>query len=316
MDSENPRGGADGLPEEERPERPRPTIREPRVSDLPYVRGILEEWIRDSVTGEVIPAEVTEVLLEVEQGIEESDGQWYLVAEDDRGDIVGLMGLQAPDIPMRRQAVTTRPAELINAYVANGKQRSGVGSELVQRLEKLAVNSGATEVIVNSGPRYAHTGWLFWTRMYGEPAGELEDYYGPGAHAKVWRKSLMVERPSYIPPAERAVTTEQLTREAFAKLKAGVVDREYHELVHELTGHNQTPAEVEGALLRAGADLLRNPADTRRRDDALAYATLRLTGGVELRPIGKEIIEHCEGLTDDAYVREQLDMLLLTARGH
>jgi GNAT superfamily N-acetyltransferase len=85
---------------------------------------------------------------------------------------------------------TDRPVEFLNAYVDPERRNKGIGRALAGRLEEIALQAGHTEIIVNSGPRYKDSGWIFWTRLYGEPITTQKDYYGPGADAKIWRKLL------------------------------------------------------------------------------------------------------------------------------
>lgn len=88
-----------------------------------------------------------------------------------------MMGLQTPGETMKSFAVTDNPAEIINAYVAYDQRGMGTGRSLVKHLEELASQKGYKEVILNSGPRYMRSGWPFWRRIYGEPAGVAKNFY-------------------------------------------------------------------------------------------------------------------------------------------
>ncbi len=165
-------------------------IRSVQASDVPALRPILEQWIRHPETEALLEEEVVDVLGSVEESIKDANGRKYVVAEDTDGSVVGMMGLDTPGQAMRALAASENPAELINAYISPAARGAGVGKALVTQLEGIARTSGKTELLVNSGPRYRETGWGFWTKMFGEPASALVDYYGPGYDAMVWRKPL------------------------------------------------------------------------------------------------------------------------------
>lgn len=115
----------------------------------------------------------------------------YLVAVTSDGEIVGLVGMRPPGPEMLAFAVTEKPAEMINAYVdPRHRKGGGIGSFLVQELERLARAGGFTEMILNSGPRYRQSGWEFFDRMGYQRRGLTLNLYGKGLHAPVWSKVL------------------------------------------------------------------------------------------------------------------------------
>ena len=121
---------------------------------------------------------------------EKETGRTYLVAENQTGEVVGVIGFTSPEARMYRFKLTARPVELVNAYVKQDERGGGVGRALVAELEKRAKDQDYTEVLLNSGPRYKGTGWGFYERVGYTRVGVMKNRYGKGAHAPVWRKAL------------------------------------------------------------------------------------------------------------------------------
>lgn len=166
-------------------------IRFAKEQDIPSLRPILDTWIRDRNTGQLIQTEIEEVLLDVKGSVSSTNNITYLVAEKTDGEVIGMLGFRAPEEKMLPYVSTQNPAEMINAYVdKNHRGGKGVGRALVSKVEELAKQKGHTEIIFNSGPRYRYSGWAIWVRIFGEPVAVAKDYYGKGGDAMVWRKLL------------------------------------------------------------------------------------------------------------------------------
>lgn len=166
-------------------------IRDVQIDDLVAIKPILENWLRDRNTGNPLPNEVSDVMASIEASTQGVNGRSYVVAVDNSGNVVGVMGMATPSEEMRPYVTTNNPIEFINAYVDPAQRGTGAGKALAAQLEQKALQAGRTEIIVNSGPRYRDTGWAFWTRLYGEPVATAEGLYGPGGDAAVWRKPLV-----------------------------------------------------------------------------------------------------------------------------
>lgn len=163
-------------------------VRPLQQTDIDQVVPILQEWVRDAQTGQVIEAEVQDILGKMEASLEEGSDRTYYTAELD-GEILGVMALAAPSPEMIEIASTDNPVEIVNAFVSGKAQGKGVGKKLLESLAETAKESGFTELIVNSGPRYKNA-WGFYTKNMGEPVRILRDQYGPGLDAPVWSKAL------------------------------------------------------------------------------------------------------------------------------
>lgn len=160
--------------------------------DIPALRPILATWIKDRQTGEPLPDEVEEDLQIMADSNTSIGDRNYLVAVDTNGEITGVIGFKDPDPRMLKFAKTEYPAELVNAYVKSDQRKGkGVGRALVSALEKLARETGYTEIILNSGPRYKDSGWGFYDKLEGyQRIGVSHEHYGEGGDAPVWEKQL------------------------------------------------------------------------------------------------------------------------------
>lgn len=166
------------------------TIRALRESDLESLKPILETWVRSRDTGQPLPDEVVEDLELMRNSCLGNNDRTYFVAEDG-GAVIGVIGMTPPSERMMEFATTHRPVELVNAYVAKDHRAGrGVGRALVARIEQEAQVRDHTEIILNSGPRYEHTGWGFYDKLAGfKRIGVAVKLYGEGGDAPVWQKS-------------------------------------------------------------------------------------------------------------------------------
>lgn len=168
-------------------------VRRFRRDDVKALRPILSAWIKDRDTGEFLPDEVEEDLQIMLDSIYGRADRTYLVAEVfGRNEVVGVIGLKKPGKEMLKFTTTRKPYELVNAYVKPQERGGrGVGRALVKGLEETAKELGATEIVLNSGPRYKDTGWGFYDKQEGySRVGVARNYYGEGGDAPVWRKEL------------------------------------------------------------------------------------------------------------------------------
>lgn len=184
----------DNKPREEQPNPEKSPedvlVREIRLEDLDSLQPILEFWIKTPGTQETIHSEVDGVIESIKDSVSGNGDKKFYVAVDTEGNVLGMMGISKPSKEMIEFIQTGKAVELINAYVDPKRRGLGVGKKLVKSLEEEAKINGYEEIIVNSGPRYAQTGWGFWTSVYGEPVAVQKDLYGPGLDAPVWQGFL------------------------------------------------------------------------------------------------------------------------------
>ena len=177
--------------------RPIVAVRALKPADRANIEPILREHVRDPVTGSVIEAEVASILGYM-NGAPDTEGRHrrYLVAADPHGWLIGCVAIGTPDKRMREhfgiRAENSR--ELLNAFVASSHFRGkGVGRALFEAACAAARDEGATELVLNSGPRYKDS-WGLYDKTCDSSAGFIKDYFGPGRDAKTWRKDLRAGR--------------------------------------------------------------------------------------------------------------------------
>lgn len=166
-------------------------VRGLRAADLPHVRPVLEARIRSPETGEVLTGEIAAILEGMRRALQDQEPARFVVAITCPGRIVGVLGMRPLGPAMESFARGERPVEMVHAFVAPNFAGQGVGSSLVAALEERARQDGYDEMLLNSGPRYAGSGWGFFDRQPSyERRGILRDFYGPGQDAPVWAKRL------------------------------------------------------------------------------------------------------------------------------
>jgi hypothetical protein len=121
-----------------------------------------------------------------------------------------------------------------------------------------------------------------------------------------------------------AVPTEDLSRRCLEMLRAGELGREFIHTSHHLSLSTAEPiAVIEGTLLFVGADLEKiaqagcdpekDPAVEHLRKDRRIFAYLEFVEGFfeaenagKLRPVGREILDHCLLLSNDTEITAAL----------
>lgn len=147
--------------------------------------------MRAPSSGEILTEEIGDICGRMRRSLQGRTPARFLVAVSTGDEIAGVVGMRPPTQTMGAYARGERPIEMIHAFVARNLQRGGVGSALVAALEQESREGGHDEVLLNSGPRYATSGWGFFDRQPGyERQGVIRNLYGPGQDAPVWSKLL------------------------------------------------------------------------------------------------------------------------------
>lgn len=164
-------------------------VRPVKTRDLLELELILREWIIDPNTKKIDLIEVQKMIDSIGLSAKQKNQNKYLVAEED-GRVIGMVGFKPiEDDKLRSFAETDNPVELINSYVLKTERGGrGVGTKLFNHIFELAKQSGFTEALGVSGPRYRDSGWDFHTKNLGAPIGVIKNMYGHGIDASVWRK--------------------------------------------------------------------------------------------------------------------------------
>lgn len=165
-------------------------VRPATKADLPALRGILQTWVR--YQGELLQEEVDDDVHHIEESLKGKNNESYLVAQTTDGKVIGMMGLvPEPKSEVKQHAATERPMELVRVYVDRDfRLGRGVGTALIREIEQLAKSQGATEILLDSGPRYKESGHGFYDKMGYQRVGVNKDFYGEGGDAVVWQKLL------------------------------------------------------------------------------------------------------------------------------
>jgi GNAT superfamily N-acetyltransferase len=162
-------------------------------SDIDVLETIVRQHVRDLHTHEVVESEV-QAIIEYMGGATDPNGhtRQYLVACDNSDIPIGCMAVAIPDQDMLKHFNTAadNSVELLNAFVSQSYYRGkGVGRRLFEAACTCGRALGADYLLVNSGPRYQNS-WGFYDRVCDNEHGFIDHKYGPGRHAKTWKKIL------------------------------------------------------------------------------------------------------------------------------
>jgi GNAT superfamily N-acetyltransferase len=160
-----------------------------KTSDVSQLVKIARHWIVSR--GHVLEDEVEEVQRRFTDTANGDSSSTYLVAHHE-GNAIGVVGFRVPEEQMEqyKSSPDSNSAELINFFVNPNSRGSGVGKALLFAAFEKAEDQGFEEMIWNSGPRYEKTAWGFYDHVVGDGTTPENNYYGPGAHARIWRKKL------------------------------------------------------------------------------------------------------------------------------
>ncbi|MDD5713168.1 MAG: GNAT family N-acetyltransferase [Smithellaceae bacterium] len=166
------------------------TITDMTRDDLGDLTALVRTWVRKD--GCVIEEEVDSIMLRLDDHLEGRIAGVYLVARNDEGRVVGVMGFGALDERMNsfRSTPHAKAAGLATAFLSPGCRGQGLGTTLLTKLFSRAAEGGWVEIIWSSNPRYRETAWQFYTGIAGEPVGEIDGFFGPGTKTPIWRRRL------------------------------------------------------------------------------------------------------------------------------
>ncbi len=157
-------------------------------ADLKKIIPILQTWLENPAMK--VPSEdgVGDFTKRFEKNFTTEDRKFFVAKEGD--ELVGVIELGEISDELKSFSLAKKSLEIYNIYVDKVWRGHGVGQQLIDKAEKEALSLGTGELILKSGIVYKNVSWQFYAQRGFEDAGDIKDYYGQGADAKVWRKKL------------------------------------------------------------------------------------------------------------------------------
>lgn len=166
-------------------------IRPIEAGDVESIMDIIGYWAVNRHLGQNEPVveDVEQARLDISASFGSTE-KMYLAATDDTEGIVGIAGVQ-PVSDALALLVTSEPAyEILHYYVRVDKSGLGIGTRLLEHIERNLSIAGGKELLVLSGVRCKTTAWGFYDKHFGPAISTVDDYYDTGAPARIWSKTL------------------------------------------------------------------------------------------------------------------------------
>ncbi|MBP6974787.1 MAG: GNAT family N-acetyltransferase [Candidatus Pacebacteria bacterium] len=152
--------------------------------DLPGVTNILSQSFSDTEDVNYMISLIKDSLSDTPQ----YPGEFYVVAKDDAGTVLGLLGYRDAITKLKQFSVGNKPIEIYSLFVYTNVRQKGNGRSLVNFLEEYATKNGYDEILVRSADKFKETGWVFYEKMGFTLAGTIEG--STGSISNVYRKSV------------------------------------------------------------------------------------------------------------------------------
>jgi len=133
-------------------------IEKPKIEDLKMTRYVLEQWTER----EEVEKYLSRTESEINGNTEYSMSFWVI---KDEGVVIGVGGLAKPLPVILPLVKTSNPGEIKILYIDNDHRGKGVGRQMINFLEKAAINQGYKELFIRSAERYKDTAYVFYKRM-------------------------------------------------------------------------------------------------------------------------------------------------------
>ncbi|GEM_PF-3755004 len=167
------------------------TLKKIEQGDLADIRLLLKDWVTIEETDEIDYDRIERILTLVQKESHERGDRVYLVAKDNDGNIVGMIGYKNPCGYMQSFCDTHNAAEVINFYTTDHFTDYSIADAILQQTETLILSEGGQEIVINRAPRYA-TGVeaYFKTKSDYKCVGKAEGFFGRNLDTPVWVKNL------------------------------------------------------------------------------------------------------------------------------
>lgn len=111
----------------------------------------------------------------------------FIVAEDESGEVVGILGYKKLFHEFSHFATTGRPVDIHDLFVAKINFKTGVGQTLVDAFLEICKKENYSEIVIRSADRWKNS-WGFYDKIGFERVGTIPEVNGK--FSQVWRKVL------------------------------------------------------------------------------------------------------------------------------
>jgi GNAT superfamily N-acetyltransferase len=143
-------------------------IHEPSGADSIGISTVLGQWNESDAT-----EMYTKRIISVSAENREHNQHYWVVCEN--GMVIGVCGYSNPLPKLVPLAQSSTPAEVRLLFVHKNFLRMGIGTSMIQLLERETLNSSYTELMARSSAKFKDTGWRFYEKSgysnYGEVTG-------------------------------------------------------------------------------------------------------------------------------------------------
>jgi GNAT superfamily N-acetyltransferase len=160
------------------------TFRKHKPIDLDQIYTILSQWNKNPYLDELFAL----VKLELQEKLK-YNMQFFVLADDEQGKIVGFGGLVELMPQMRNYATTEKSCGIKSLYLNNSFRGQGIGKILLKELENEALKQGNLEIVLRSAEEFKDTAWDFYQHQGYEYIDTMKGE-GGNSDMAVFRKIL------------------------------------------------------------------------------------------------------------------------------
>lgn len=154
------------------------------LEDIPSISNILSQSFSDTEDVNYMTNLIKDSLSDTPQ----YPGEFYVVAKNDKGVVVGLLGYRDTIAKFKQFSKGNKPIEIYSLFVDTNLRQKGIGTSLIKFLEDYAIKNNYDEIIVRSADKFKDTGWIFYEKMGFILAGTIEG--STGNLSNIYRKSV------------------------------------------------------------------------------------------------------------------------------
>jgi GNAT superfamily N-acetyltransferase len=165
-------------------------IRELQSADLPSIEDVLAGWfVNEDGTKDLENTAVQIKQISQFLGNKTASPEIFLGAIDENDKLVGLIGYTEEIYPkIKRFASTERIVQVSILMVSRLHTNQGIGTALLEWLERYALKNKLEEIILSSSSRW-NDSWPFYLKNNYKDLGELEN-----THTRIFSKTVASPR--------------------------------------------------------------------------------------------------------------------------